>query len=197
VTTADPQPGTLRSGLESPPVPTRLLDVLPTWAIVGYGVVTALLGVAILAWPGATLVVAVALLAAQLIIAGCVQVYRAFGPEADGAGDRTLLALAGALSLLVALLVLRRPLQTLVIITLLVGAWWIIRGVLDLVSAIPGGAPNRGWSLLLGAVSLVAGVYVLLNPGISLATFVLVIGAWMVVQGVIIAAAPLMLRRAT
>lgn len=175
----------------------RLLDVLPTWVVVGYGIVTALLGVAVLAWPEITLLVAAALLAAQLIISGCVQVYRAAGPDAAAAGERTLFALGGALSLLVALLVLRRPLQTLVIVTLLIGAWWIVRGVLDLVSALPGAAANRAWSFVLGAIGLVAGLYVLLNPGISLTAFVVVTGVWMIAQGAVFAAAPLLARRTT
>lgn len=168
-------------------------DPFPTWAVIAYGVVTALLGVALLVWPKATLMVAVVIFAIQLFVAGVVQLVRCLSPWAHGAGERTLLAISGALALLAALLILRRPLQTLGLVTLLIGAWWIVRGAMDIVSAIPGAVPHRGWGLLLGGISLVAGIYVLLNPGIALVTFIWIVGLWMIVAGAVVAVAAFML----
>ena len=57
-------------------------EVLRSWdlgiaALVAYGVITALLGVAVLAWPQATLLVVVVLFAIQVFVFGIVQI--AFG----------------------------------------------------------------------------------------------------------------------
>jgi uncharacterized membrane protein HdeD (DUF308 family) len=171
------------------------VHTFPWWLVIGYGTVTAALGVAMLVWPGKTLVVFVALFAAQLFLSGVFQLARAVSPWASGAAERVLLAIGGALALLAGLLILRRPLQTLVIVSLLVGAWWIIQGVMDLVGAVLGGARSRLWSLLLGVLSLAAGFYVLLNPGISLLAFVWVSGVWMIVAGVAMVVTSLQLRR--
>jgi uncharacterized membrane protein HdeD (DUF308 family) len=113
-----------------------------------------------------------------------------------GGGERTLVVVVTALSFLVALLILRRPLQTLLVVTLLIGATWVVRGVLDMVTAIPGGGPHRGWSFVFGLLSLVAGVVVLANPGISLATFVWISGIWMIAYGIVIVASHFMRSRA-
>jgi hypothetical protein len=171
------------------------VHTFPSWLVIGYGTLTAALGVAMLVWPHKTLLVFVALFAAQLFLSGAFQLIRAVTPWASGAAERVLLAIGGALALLAGLLILRRPLQTLLIVTLLVGAWWIVQGVMDLVGAILGGARSRLGSLLLGVLSLVAGIYVLLNPGISLLAFVWVSGIWMIVAGAAIVVTSIQLRR--
>jgi uncharacterized membrane protein HdeD (DUF308 family) len=147
------------------------------------------LGIAMLVWPGATLLVAIGLLALQLIVAGVVQVGLALGADQISGGDKALVVIGGALSILIGVLILRKPLQSLVVVALLVGAAWLVRGVADAVTAIPGGRANRGWSFALGLVSAVAGVYVLLNPEISLSVFVTVAGIWMIARGLILVAA--------
>ena len=193
MTTTDPDAGSLGVTTRSRRAPADYLEVLPSWAFVAYGVLTALLGVALLIWPGATLLVAVAVLAAQLFITGIVQIARAVAVSELSGGGRTLLVIGGVLSLLVAALVLRRPLQTLVIVTLLIGAWWIVGGVLDLVDAITG--ERSGWAALRGVITFIAGMYVLLNPGLSLRTFVVVAGVVLIVQGGLFALAPLLRNR--
>lgn len=168
----------------------------PTWLVIAYGALTAVLGVAMLVWPGKTLLVFVALFAAQLFLAGVLHLVRAVTPVASGGAERVLLAVSGGLALLAALLILRRPLQTLVVVTLLVGAWWIVQGVMDLAGAVLGTTRSRAWSLFLGVLDLVAGFFVLLNPGISLLAFVWVSGVWMVVAGITIVVASIQFRRA-
>lgn len=169
---------------------------LPGWLAIAYGVLTALLGIAILVWPGPTILVAVAFLAAQFVVSGAVNIGLALSKHLISGGDRALLGILGALSCLVALLVLRRPLQTVVIVTLLIGATWVVRGIVEMVTAIPGGRPHRGWSFAFGLISLIAGVVVLLNPEISLATFVWISGIWMLMQGIVIVVVATMRARA-
>lgn len=169
------------------------------WGLVlAYGLITAALGIAMLVWPQATLVVAATLFAAFLIANGVFQVIAAFSSTAVSGGIRALVGLLGALSFLVGLLCLRSPLQTMVVIALVVGAWWLISGVIETVAAIAGGpAPHRGWRIAMGLVSVAAGVLVLMYPGISLGTFVLVLGIWLVVYGAIAVVSAFRLRSAS
>lgn len=177
------------------PAPRPPEPNLPYGLAIAYGAVTVVLGVIVLAWPRATLIVVVGLLSAQLLIWGGVQVVAAVTERGAAGGARVVAGLSGGLSLLAGLLILRRPLQTLVVVTLVVGAWWIVRGVLDLVSVLPGGAPGSWWNALFGAVSLVAGIYVILQPEISLGVFVVVTGVWMLAHGAVVLIAALVLRR--
>jgi uncharacterized membrane protein HdeD (DUF308 family) len=171
------------------------LPEIPTWVPVAYGVVTALLGFAVLVWPKATVTVVVVVVAIQLIISALYQLFWAFSPNPTGT-ERAVLAISGTLALLVALLLLRKPLQTVAIVTMLVGLWWIVRGILDLFQVMMGQTALRGWSFLVGLLTLVAGVVVLLNPAMALWVLVL-IGIWMIVSGLVIASTPLLMRRRT
>jgi uncharacterized membrane protein HdeD (DUF308 family) len=43
---------------------------------------------------------------------------------------------------------------------------------------------GRGWTIFMGLLSIVAGVVVLVYPGISLATLAIVLGLWLLLFGV-------------
>jgi uncharacterized membrane protein HdeD (DUF308 family) len=43
---------------------------------------------------------------------------------------------------------------------------------------------GRGWTIFMGLLSVLAGVAVLVYPGISLATLAVVLGFWLVVFGI-------------
>lgn len=166
-----------------------------TGLTVVFGLLTLALGVAMLVWPSATLVVAAVLIAIQVFAFGIIQIIRSFAEVNAPTAARTLTGLSGALAILLGFLVLRSPLQTVVIIALVIGAWWVFRGVLDIVagaSEVPG---NRAVSVVLGIISVVAGAIVLLQPGLSLRVFVIVVGVWMILYGVVVVAAPFLARR--
>jgi uncharacterized membrane protein HdeD (DUF308 family) len=197
VPTADPQTAGDPSG---PASETQILSEspagMPGWLTVAYGVVTALLGVAVVIWPKATVLIIVLLVVVQLIVSACYQLFWSLRSGLTGL-ERALLAIGGTIALLIALLLLRRPLQTIVIMTMLIGLWWIVRGILDLFQATAVHGPLRGWTLLLGVVTPIAGLIVLLNPEISLRVFVAVAGLWMILSGILIACTPLLARRHT
>jgi uncharacterized membrane protein HdeD (DUF308 family) len=66
-------------------------------------------------------------------------------------GGRVLLGLLGALTILVGLLCLRAPLQTAVVLGLLIGATWVVGGVIGTFHAINDGPRGgRGWRIASG-----------------------------------------------
>ncbi|MGC0364939.1 uncharacterized membrane protein HdeD (DUF308 family) [Rhodococcus sp. 27YEA15] len=164
---------------------------------VALGVLTLALGIAVLVWPQATLVVVAVVIAIQLFGFGIVQIIRSFADITATGKARTLVAISGALAVLLGFLVLRSPLQTVVLIALVIGAWWVFRGVLDLVDAASSHTVDRGLSIVLGIVSIIAGAVVLLQPELSLDVFRIVVGVWMVLYGIIIVVTPLLLARLT
>ncbi len=74
------------------------------------------------------------------------------------------------------------------LLVLLLGIYWIIAGVLDLVHMFTD-HKGWGWKLFMGLISIVAGFYIVAYPvaaGLALPTiFVLVLGIWGVMQGIL------------
>ena len=151
------------------------------------GVLSVLVGIAMLVWPNATLVVVAVLIAITLAANGVVQILVAVTDDDSTGGRRLLGGLLGALSLLAGALCLRAPLQTLALLAVLIGSWWIVNGVLTLVAALATDGGRRGWSAFGGAVAVVAGLIVLLAPGMSLRTLAVTVGIALVVIGVLVA----------
>jgi len=159
------------------------------------GIIMFILGAMALAIPGATMLAVTIVLAVQLFVLGIYQIVQTFRADDATAGMRTLFALTGALSLLVGMLVLRDPLQTLVVIAVLLGAWWVVTGVVDVVTSIARGAqPDRWWRLAMGVISVVAGFVVLAQPGLSLRVLEILLAVWLMVYGIMAAVAAFSVR---
>lgn len=168
------------------------------WGLVfGYGVVTLGLGVVLAVWPDETLTVCAVLIGIQLLIAGVMRLVMAIAAPGLTGGARTLLVVTGALALIVGLLCLRDPLQTLLVLGIIIGAWWLVSGVVDLVSAATSpGRPHRGWEVATGVVSVLAGGFLLVNPELSLGVLVVVLCIWLVMIGILAIVEGLRLRSA-
>ena len=131
----DPVPADPETGSPAPAAHSK-----PAYATtIVAGAVSVLVGVAVLVWPDVSVVVLAWLFGIQLIVAGILQLVAAFWRD-DGVAARVLLGLAGAFSILVGLLCLRGPLQTAVLLGLLVGATWVVTGIIGIVHAIGVGA---------------------------------------------------------
>jgi hypothetical protein len=69
--------------------------------VLAFGIITVLLGIIVLAWPGRTLLVVAVLFGAQLIVMGIFRFVNAIATEGLTSGNRALLALLGVLSLII------------------------------------------------------------------------------------------------
>ena len=160
-----------------------------SWTILLFlGIVSLLLGVAMLVWPGATIVVVAVLLAVWLLISGIFQIVRAFGSGWSG-GMRALLIITGILSIAIALFAFRgfrledSPVNAVWILAVLIGVSFLFRGMGALFAGIES-KEGRGWNIFGGNVMLIGGVVIISVPGLSLATLAIVTGAWLVVIGI-------------
>jgi uncharacterized membrane protein HdeD (DUF308 family) len=161
------------------------------------GAVMVLIGIAVLVWPGASLAVIAWFFALSLLVNGIVQILRSIADTDAAGGKRVLFGLLGALSLLAGVLCLRSSLQTLAVLALLIGSWWIVSGVLTLIGAVGGSAAgSRAWSAVLGVLSVIAGFVVLVQPGISLAVLELTLAVTLIVLGIFVAIDALRTRNA-
>src|SRR5216684_7810671 len=102
------------TGLRSDPA-DMVVRVGRHWGwVLAFGVVTLLVGVAALVWPGRTLIVVAVLFGIQLIVAGVFRFVAAFASDDLTGGTRVLLALLGVLSLVIGLYAVRHVLLTIV-----------------------------------------------------------------------------------
>lgn len=148
------------------------------------GILSVVLGVMVLAWPNATLVVAAIFFGAYLLVTGISQVFHAFTLHISG-GGRALLFISGAASLVLAVLCFRSIGDSILLLAIWIGIGFIFRGVSTAAAAISDpGTPGRGWEIFIGIVTLIAGIIVLAYPFASLPTLIWVTGIWLVVIGV-------------
>jgi uncharacterized membrane protein HdeD (DUF308 family) len=164
--------------------------------LLAFGVITLLTGVVTLAWPGRTLVVIAVLFGFQLIVTGIFRLTSALSSSDQSGGSRALLAILGLLSLIIGLYAVRHVLITLLTLALLLGIFWIISGTGELFTALSHRElRGRGWTSLMGILSIVSGVIVLSYPGITLVTLALVLSIWLLLFGVMQITLALRLRR--
>jgi uncharacterized membrane protein HdeD (DUF308 family) len=165
------------------------------WAL-AYGILTLLAGVLVLAWPGETLLVIAVLFGVQLIISGIFRFVAALASEDLTGGTRVLLALLGVLSIIIGLWAVRHVLLTLLALTVFLGIFWVVNGVIDVFAALSHREmPARGWAALTGVLSAIAGVIVLAFPGLTLLGLAVILGIWLLVFGIMELTAAFRLRR--
>ncbi len=174
--------------------PVALVGLAEHWGLVlASGLTSLALGVVLVVWPSASLAVLAALVAIQLIVVGIVRIVQAM----SGDGVRVLLGLAGGLALIVGLLVLRDPLQSVLTLTMILGAFWVISGVMEILGAFVGvDRPGRGAEILGGVLGIGVGAVLLVYTDFSVTLLVVVTALWMIVAGVLATWAAFRLRSA-
>jgi uncharacterized membrane protein HdeD (DUF308 family) len=98
-----------------------------------------------------------------------------------------MIALQGALALTFGILALVWPGATLIVLVAFFAAWALIGGGASVIAAIQHRRTDDGWwlVLLLGLVSLAAGVVAVFNPAITILVLVLVMGVNALITGVL------------
>ncbi len=103
------------------------------------------------------------------------------------------LALRGVFAVLFGLLTFLIPGITLLTLVLLFGAYAILDGIFDIISAVR--APGRHWPLVLeGVVGIIIGILTFLWPGITTMVLLYLIAFWAIFTGVLEIVAGIRLR---
>jgi uncharacterized membrane protein HdeD (DUF308 family) len=161
-----------------------------------FGVISVVLGILALAWPGQTLVVLAVLFGIELIVWGIYRLVGAVTFGEAGAGARTLWAILGILSLVLGFYAIRHIEITVLALGLLLGIFWLVDGVSLIISGVEyRGMPSRGWTIFSGILSVIAGLILLVWPVISVLTLAILAGIWLIVIGVMQLSIALQLRR--
>jgi uncharacterized membrane protein HdeD (DUF308 family) len=156
-------------------------ESLPWWLVLVEGILAAFLGLLLLVAPGATLFFLVQVLGLYLFIAG---IFRIIGIFVDSSYWGWKL-LAGVLCIIAGVLVLRHPLWSgaLVptVVVFYIGFLSIFEGGIGIFLAFRGG----GWGIgVLGALGILFGFILVINPLIGVAALPFVLGVFMLVGGI-------------
>ncbi|MFI6490317.1 HdeD family acid-resistance protein [Streptomyces sp. NPDC050564] len=157
-----------------------------TWqTVLVAGIAALVLGVLVLIWPGASLLVAGVLFGLYLIFSGVLQLVAAFGTHA-ATSLRVMAFISGTLSILLGLFCFRGAMQSILLLALWIGIGWLFRGITQTIAAASDpSVPARGWQVLLGIVSFLAGIVLIASPFESVAVLTVVGGCWLVAVGLV------------
>jgi uncharacterized membrane protein HdeD (DUF308 family) len=158
------------------------------------GIVITVLGIIVTAHPSTSLNVISVLLGIVVLLGGIFRVVRSLAAAEE---HRALSAVAGIVMIVVGLILIRHLHLTRLLVALVVGVVFIVEGVVDLVVGFSGRSPEgRAWPLLVGLVSVVAGIVVIAVPEGSVTALAVLVGIWFIVLGLLQVAGALVLRRA-
>jgi uncharacterized membrane protein HdeD (DUF308 family) len=155
------------------------------WKLVA-GLLTIVLGAIVLAWPGPTILVASTLFGVYLLLSGLVELFMAFTVPRSAA-TRVMLFISGALSLVLAILSFRHfgDAYAVLLLSLWIGIGFIFQGISGVAVGIgESDLPGRGWYIVAGIISVIAGLVVLVWPFDSIAVLTLATGIWLVIIGI-------------
>ncbi|GAB3864690.1 HdeD family acid-resistance protein [Dactylosporangium cerinum] len=158
------------------------------------GVITALFGIVVLAWPGETLRVLGALVGVWLLVAGVMRVAAAL-TEHQGMGRRVLTGVVGAAMIIGGVACLRDVANGVVVLALIVGLAWLLTGVSEIGIGMMTHGRARIWLTTMGVASLVVGLVFVVWPGVTLTAMVLLTGISALVIGCVEIAFAFIMRR--
>jgi uncharacterized membrane protein HdeD (DUF308 family) len=147
------------------------------------GVLAVIVGIIAIAWPGVTILALVILFAVYAFIAAGMQAARAFSSrDAGPVFGHLLLALIDLAAGVVALV---WPGPTAYVLVIIVAAWALVGGVVEIVAGFGHGetAGTRALFILSGLVSVAFGVLLFARPGVGAVTLALLFGLYSLIYG--------------
>ncbi|WP_455132686.1 HdeD family acid-resistance protein [Microbacterium aurum] len=151
------------------------------------GVLSVILGILILVWPGKTAMVVTAIIAIYAIIAGLVYAGLGIFSKDRGGWSRIGHIVLGVLFVIAGIIAFinlgASTAWLAVFLGILVGIMWIVEGVVALSTL--GDAPPKGWTIFFAIMSIIAGVVLLFSPLWGAIVLWWVLGISAIVLGII------------
>jgi uncharacterized membrane protein HdeD (DUF308 family) len=172
-----------------------LQDVAGHWGLaVVLGVLSIILGLLAIAYPGRTVVIVAIFFAAWLFVTGIYEVIVSFTRDGDTA-MRVFHAIIGVLAVIVGFALLRSPFQSVEVLIFVLGVFWLVQGIMTFVAAFSV-KQGRNWGIFIGILGILAGIVILAYPIDSALTLAFIGGIWLVILGIMQILAGFQLRRA-
>jgi uncharacterized membrane protein HdeD (DUF308 family) len=176
-----------------PPAPSSVLAA--SWlATLILGVLTLILGIIVSFHPSGSLNVIAVLIGILMILSGIFHLIRVFDRDER---HRIWAGLAGLLSIVIGVILIRHLHLTVALIGLIIGITWIVQGLTALIGGLAGGVQEgRAWWIAFGVISVIAGIVVVSAPVTSVNALAVLLGIWFIIMGIFEIVAGFLLRRA-
>ncbi|MCP9272616.1 HdeD family acid-resistance protein [Mycolicibacterium arenosum] len=161
------------------------------------GLLAIILGALVLWRPAAAIFVTAIFFGAYLLVTGISQLVLAFSVRSSF-GGRALLFISGAASLILAILCFVNFQNSIDLLAIWIGVGFIFRGVSTVMSSISDPSlPGRIWEIVIGVISVIAGIVMFAAPMEGLVAVTQVTGVILIVIGVFEIVAAWGIRKAT
>lgn len=156
------------------------------WLVALQGVAAIMFGVLALIWPQITLLALVFLFAAYAIVDGTLSLIRGFRRGGDGGRVDGWEIARGIIGIAAGVIAFALPDITAYALLLVIAAWAIVSGAIELIAAYQLRKTIQGeWLLVLdGALSILFGLLLIVDPSVGALAVVWLIGAFAIVSGV-------------
>lgn len=154
------------------------------WLYLVTGVVSLLIGAALIWFREETLTFVGILIGLWILFFGIIRFLLAlFGGESEG---RLMLAIVGVLGIALGIIVMKNPTETIGIIAVIVGLFWIVFGLVEVFQGVTNSdLAGRWWTVLGGAVAAGAGVLLVFWTEPTVMVLALIAGIFLVIEGVL------------
>ena len=150
-------------------------------ALIG-GILSVIIGIVALVYPGPTLLAIGIIFGAYLVIWGLTQLMMGAGDHAAPTGVKVVRIIVGILGALVGVVLLVRPDQSVLTVAFVLAFWFVFIGILQLSQGFMV-AEGRAWNIVWGIIGVIAGAIILAQPEIGLVTLVFIVGIGFILQG--------------
>ena len=172
------------------------LQLAREWpAVFLMGLITVGLGIVVISWPQETLTVISVLIGLQILIYGIYRLITAFAHDTISPGWTGFM---GVIGIIVGIVVLRHPFQTVAVLAVLLGVVWIIGGIIEFIGSIADGSSDHRWlGAFGGLLSIAAGIIVVAWPAPTVTVVAWISGLYLIVFGLFLCVSAFQLRSLT
>jgi len=167
--------------------PIEILNEKHWWQVAVRGLIALIFGIMVLAWPGVAIAILAIIFGAFVFVDGIFTLVAAVNYKA-GAGRRTWLFIRGIAGIIVGLITFFWPAITALALVILIAAWALVTGVMELVFAFRANQDSaiRWMFAISGILSLILGALMVAQPLIGALVIAVVIGAYAVLAGILL-----------
>lgn len=157
------------------------------WQVAVRGFLALLFGILLLAWPGIGMFIFAIIFGAYAFVDGIFTLVAAINYKA-GAGQRAWLFVRGICGIIVGIVTFFWPAITEIALVLIIGAWALITGVMELNFAFRAVKETgaRWLFAISGILSIIVGILLLIQPIAGIIAVIWVIGAYAVIAGILL-----------
>lgn len=157
------------------------------------GILAVLFGIMAMVWPSITAIALAVLWGIWALIEGVINLVAAFQRGATGKAWKIFF---GVVSILAGLIAIIHPFDVAVVLTWILGIWFLVAAVFQGIGAFASTRSQPRWMLLVSAVlSLLIGILFVARPGVGVLSIVFWIGIVAIIWGILLIVAAFAARR--